>query len=179
MDLGADETLVVTHRVVIHETDLEGRLATFRTTCPKGETIGGSLLDGDTEETFILETCELIAVARVFEAYIVRIALERSSFVLHVEVSEGAPTHQVLGELERAVLHHLGIESAIGSVVDILKKDTIHRRLYGCPEFLGVDVQYVVLSRSRQACSQEQECCQFSHISSVISLNRHKIRQKI
>ena len=74
------ETLVVAHCVIIHETDLEGRLATFRTTCPKGETIGGSLLDGDTEETFVLETCELIAVARVFEAYIVRITLERSSF---------------------------------------------------------------------------------------------------
>ena len=73
-----------------------------------------------------------------------RIALE-GAIVLHLKVSEGAPAHQVLGELERAVLHHLCIKTTVGSVVDILKEDTVHRRLYGCPEFLGVYVKDVRL----------------------------------
>ena len=72
------------------------------------------------------------------------IALE-GTVVFHLEVSEGAPTHQVLGKLKRAVLHHLCIEATIGSVVDILKEDAVHRRLYGSPEFLGVNVEDVRL----------------------------------
>ena len=72
------------------------------------------------------------------------IALE-GAIVLHVEVAEGAPAHQVLGEFKRAVLHHLGIEATIGCVVDILEEDTVHRGLYGCPKFLGVHVEDVGL----------------------------------
>ena len=85
------------------------------------------------------------------------IALE-GTIVLYVELTKCTPAHQVLGELEGAVLHHLSIESAVGSVVDILEEDTVHRRLYGSAQFLCVDVKDMCLGCSRQAGSK-QKCC--------------------
>ena len=178
LHLHLGEALVFLHRVVLDEADFECGLAALRTAGPEGEAVGGSLLDGDAEEAFVLETRELVAMARVAEAHVVGIVLE-GTVVLQLEVAIGAPAHQRLVELERAVLHHLGIEATVGSVVDILEEDAVHRRLYGGPKFLCVHVEDVILSRSREGCSQEQKCSQLSHISFVISLNGHKIKQKI
>ena len=91
------------------------------------------------------------------------IALE-GTVVLHVEVTKGAPAHQVLGEFKRAVLDHLGIEATIGRIVDILEEDTVHRGLYGRPEFLGVHVEDVGLCRCHEAEGKQTKKSDFSHI---------------
>ena len=101
-------------------------------------------------------------MARVGETYVVGIALE-GAVIAYLELTEGAPAHEALGEFERAVLHHLGIEAAIGSVVDILEEDAVHRRLYGSPKFLGVHVEDVGLSRCREADGKQTEHCKFPH----------------
>ena len=101
-------------------------------------------------------------MARVGEAYVVGTALE-GSVVANLELTEGAPAHEALGELERAVLHHLGIESAVGSIVDILEEDAVHRRLYGSPKFTGVHVEDVSLCRSRKAERQQKSGGNFPH----------------
>jgi len=150
------KALVFTHRGIVNETHLEGALAAFGATGPEGEAVGLVLHDGNTEEAFVLKARELVAVAGVFQTHIVGIALE-GSVVFHLEVTEGAPAHEALGELERAVLHHLGIEAAVGSVVDILEEDTVHRGLYGCPKFLGVHVHDVCLCRRREAGSKQKQ----------------------
>ena len=82
----------------------------------------------------------------VGKAYVVGIALERS-VVANLKLTVGAPAHQVLGELKRAVLHHFGIQTAVGSVVDVLEEDAIHRRLNGGTELFGVHFHHVCLSR--------------------------------
>ena len=71
----------------------------------------------------------------------------------------------MLRELKGTVLHHLGIESAVSSVVDILEEDAVHRGLYGCPEFLGVHIDDVSLGCRRQAESQQEEGGQLFHMS--------------
>jgi hypothetical protein len=54
----------------------------------------------------------------------------------------------MLGELERTVLHHLGIETAIGSIVDILEENTIHRGLDWGTKLLGVYLENMVVGSS-------------------------------
>ena len=156
LDVDGGKALVFTHGLIVDEAHFEGALAALGTACPEGEAVGGILLDGNAEETFVLQAGELVIVAGIFQAYIVRIALE-GTVVLHIEIAKGAPAHETLGELERAVLHHLGIEAAVGSVVDILKEDTVHRGLYGCPKFLSVHVHDVRLCRRRKAKSKQEE----------------------
>ena len=66
----------------------------------------------------------------------------KESVVLNVDLSVSAPAHQVLGKLERAVLNHFSIQATIGGIVDVFEEDTIHRRLYGRTQFLGVYFEY-------------------------------------
>ena len=73
-----------------------------------------------------------------------RIVLERT-VGLQFEVAIGAPAHQRLVELERTVLDHFSIETAVGSVVDVFEEDAVHCRLYRSSEFLSVHVEDVVL----------------------------------
>ena len=50
----------------------------------------------------------------------------------------------MVGELKRAVLDKLGIEAAIGSIVDVLEEDTIHGGWNGSTNLSGVDVELML-----------------------------------
>ena len=143
------KTLVLVHRVVINKTHFKCRLAALRTTGPEGETVGGVFLHGDTEESFILQTGEFVVVAGIGEAHIVGVAVE-GTVVAYLKLAVGAPAHQTLGEFKRTVLHHLGIQTTVGSVVDVFKEDAIHRRLNRCTDLLGVHFHHMGLSRQSE-----------------------------
>ena len=90
------------------------------------EMIIHALLQSHTEETPVLQSGELITMSRFLQGNIVRITIKCRIGIIHLNFSKGVPTHQLLRELKRAVLHHLGIESTIGSKVDILEEDAVH-----------------------------------------------------
>ena len=163
LDIDGGEALVLTHGVVVDETHLQCRSTALGTACPQGETVGGTFLDGDAEEALVLKTGELVAVAGVLEAHVMGIALE-GTVVLDVEVAEGAPAHEVLGELKGAVLHHLGIEPTVGGIVDVFKEDAVHRRLYRGTELLRVDIHHMGLCRCSQTDSKQKKGKEFLHI---------------
>ena len=60
-----------------------------------------------------------------------RIAFERA-IVPELEPSGRAPSLQMVGELERAVLHKLCVKSAVRGEVDVFYEDTVHGRLDRC-----------------------------------------------
>ena len=143
------KALVFLHCVIVYQTHFEGRLAALGTTGPKREAVGSVLLHGDAKESFVLQTCELVAMARVGEAYVVGVTVE-GTVVTHLKLAIGAPTHQMLGELKRTVLHHFSIQTAIGGVVDVFKEDAIHRRLDRCTDLFGVHFHHMGLSRQSE-----------------------------
>ena len=167
-DIGLNEALILAHRVIIDEAHLENRRPALWAACPDREAVGCSLLDGNAEETFILKTCILVAVTGIAEADVVGV-LVKGTIVAQLKVAIGSPAHQVLRKLERTVFHHLGIETAVGSVVDVFKEDAVHRRLYGSPQFLGVHVENVSLRCRQEAEAKQREGNQFSHFFSSFS----------
>ena len=79
-------------------------------------------------------------MAGVHEADVMRAALERT-VVTHFHPAEGLPALQrILRKLEGAVLDELGVEAAVGRVVDVLEEDAVHGRLDGRSDLLEVDV---------------------------------------
>lgn len=58
------------------------------------------------------------------------VAGEGGFVIVYGNLAEGIPAHEMLWKLEVAVLHHLSIQAAVGTEVDILKKDAVHCRLY-------------------------------------------------
>lgn len=154
------ELLTLTHGVVIDQLDAQQTLAALRDTCPDGEAVGGILLYCDAEETLVLEAGALVLMARIREAYVVWILVKWAALVHDLELTEGSPAHEVLWELEGAVLDHLGIETAIGCKVDILKEDTILGRGDRGTYLLGLDDQIILGSLSRESNSgtESQSC---------------------
>ena len=67
------------------------------------------------------------------------------SVVLERYVTENLPTHIVLWEFERAVLHKLTIQTSVGGIINIFEEQSIHRVLNLRSGFLGVDVHDVGL----------------------------------
>ena len=59
------------------------------------------------------------------EAHVVGVAVE-GAVILDGDVAEYVPPHEPLRELERAVLHHLGIKAAVGAVVYVLEEVSVH-----------------------------------------------------
>lgn len=94
-----------------------------------GEIVIHILLQAHTEETAVLQTSLFLTRTGTLKSYIMRVAVEGWLHVIEGYVAECIPSHQALWELERAVFHHLCIETAIGTEVDILEEDTIHGRL--------------------------------------------------
>ena len=119
------ELLTLVHRALINELNAQGS-DTLRSLGPYGEAVLLALLDTDAEVALVDQSCATVVMPGCREHDIVRTALE-GTVVLHLDASEGLPAHQRLGELERAVLDQFAIQTAIGSVVDILEEDTIHR----------------------------------------------------
>ena len=104
------------------------------------ELVGLALLDRNAKETFVLDSCMLDAMAREVEAGIVWIAVE-GAVVANLDIACRIPSHPGILKFERAVLDHFGIEAAIGSEVDVLKEDAVHRGLDYCTRFGRLDVE--------------------------------------
>ena len=88
------------------------------------------------------------------EDHIVRIALEGGIFLADGNASEGLPPHQRLRKLERAVLYKLGIETAVGSEVDVFEEDAVHRGLNGSARFIRIDNILMLCI----GCGRENQC---------------------
>ena len=87
----------------------------------------------------------------IVQCYIMRIAIKGGLFVLHLHITKDIPAHQSVGKLKRTVFYHLGIQSAVGSEVDIFKENAVHRRLNSSSR-LCVYRQFVL--RIDSACHQ-------------------------
>ena len=83
-----------------------------------------------------------------------RTALE-GAVVLYFEGAESLPTHEVVGELEGAVLHQLTVEAAIGSIVDVFKEQSVHCGLYGSSQLCGLHIHDVLCLSCKGACQCE------------------------
>ena len=58
-----------------------------------------------------------------------RATLKRT-VITNLHIAESSPTHKRVVKLKRAVLYKLRIESAVGSVVYILKEQAVHGLLH-------------------------------------------------
>ena len=146
--------LVVVHRGIVNQVDPQFCFASIGDTCPYRETIFLASLYADAEETVILNHSVLVAMARRSQTNVVRVALEWT-IVHQNHLARDIPSGECVGKLERAVLDELGIKATVGGIVDVLEKDSVHRRLYGRPKFLSVHVENVSLSSSGEAGSQK------------------------
>ena len=102
------------------------------------------LLQSHAEEATVLKASLLLTSAGSLQSYIVRIAREGWLHIANGYITKCIPTHQALWELERAVFHHLGIETTIGTKVDILEEDTIHGRLNFYSRLVGLYVKLML-----------------------------------
>lgn len=114
------------------ELHLELRgLSTVVQTHPGGEVVGHALTETHTEEAVVLQTRGLLTMAGAGEDGIVRVAREGGLSVGDGNVAERRPAHQRLWELEGTVCDEVGVEAAVGAVVDVLEENAVHRRLDG------------------------------------------------
>ena len=130
--------LTLIHRLFVDELYTDGTIA-LQSLGPNRETIRLPLLDANAEIALVDQSRATVLMTWGGENNIVGTTLE-GAVVTDVDTAKGLPAHQMLGKLERAVLDQLAIESTVGSIVDVLKEDAIHRRLYGCTKLPGVDV---------------------------------------
>ena len=140
----ADE-LVLAHGRGVHQLDAELGGAAVRDAGPDREAVGFPAFHADAEEAFIVQAGPLVRMTGIDEAHIVRAALERA-VVPDFHLTEGFPAlERVVRELEGTVLHELGVQAAVGRVVDVLEEDAVHRGLDGRADLLEVDVHAVDL----------------------------------
>src|ERR1043165_3081765 len=59
------------------------------------------------------------------------------------------PAHHGLGKLERTILHHLGVDAAVGGEVDVLEEGAEHMRIDRRAGLVRLDDDRVALSRPR------------------------------
>ena len=139
-----------------------------------GEIVLHILLQTHTEEAAVLQTGLLLTGTGTLERYIMRVAVEGRLHVIEGYVAECIPTHQALWKLERTVFHHLCIETAIGTEVDILKEDTIHGRLDFYSRLVCLNHK-LMLCESSERRHRHQHCCEnfcFSHIALLLLFYR-------
>ena len=135
-----------------------------------GEIVLHILLQAHTEETTVLQTGLLLTRTGTLESYIMRVAVEGWLHVVEGYVTECIPSHQALWKLERTVFHHLCIETAIGTEVDILEEDTIHGRLDFYSRLVCLNHK-LMLCESSERRHRHQHCCEnfsFSHIALLL-----------
>ena len=106
-----------------------GFLAERRCTCPHCESVLFTLLNAHAEVALVLQAAEHHGVSGVTKTNIVRTALKRT-VITNLHIAESSPTHKRVVKLKRAVLYKLRIESAVGSIVYILKEQTVHGLLH-------------------------------------------------
>ena len=86
-----------------------------------------------------------------------RIAFERTAFILDLDSAERRPTGQSVRKFERPVLYHLGIESSIRRIVDVFEEDAIHGGLYPGTGLVGLQHNGIVGNR-RGICHSDCHC---------------------
>ena len=94
----------------------------------------------DAEKAFVLHAGHLLRMRGRLQTHIMRIAFERP-IVVQGDIAENAPPHQVLRKFKRTVLHQFGIQTAIGTVINIFKEMSVHRRLYLRAQLMGLQHQ--------------------------------------
>ena len=157
VELLLNKLLPLLHRVLLDELHAYLRLA-LGSLGPHGEAVLLVLLHADAEVTLVLQSCAALLMSRVREHHVVRTALE-GTVILQLYIAEYAPAHVRLGKFEGAVLHKFAIQTTVGGEVDILKEQTVHRRLYGCAHSFRVDIHHV-LGTHGHGCSGHQTKCQ-------------------
>ena len=146
----ADE-LVLAHRGGVHQFDPQFRGAAVRDAGPDSETVGVPAFHADAKESFVVQAGPLVGMAGIDEADIMRAALE-GTVIPDFHRAEGFPAlERVVRELEGTVFHELGVQAAVGRVVDILEEDAVHRGLDGRSDLLEVDVHAVDLGGNGEA----------------------------
>ena len=126
----------------VHQFHADFGRSAVRNASPDRETVCFSLLDTNAEEAFIFQHGTLVGMAWVGQTYIVRIPFKRA-ILPYGHVTGTLPALQRLWKLKGTVFHQFGIESAVGSKVDVFKEDAIHGRLNHCTRFLGIDDQFL------------------------------------
>ena len=91
------------------------------------------------------------------ETHIVGISLE-GAVLPHFHLSEGFPALQTVGEFERTVFHHFGIETAVAGKVDVFIEDAVHRLLDGSTGLRCVQREGVIGSLHPGAAGQCGKC---------------------
>ena len=96
------------------------------------KTIFLTFLQTDTGKSLIIESGpEQTSV--IHHTHIVRIPFKARLLTLHTHISKRHPTYKWLRKFKRTVLHQFGIQTSVGTKIDIFKEDAIHGRLYlGC-----------------------------------------------
>ena len=150
LQFGSGKFLVLLHCALVHERHLHVGVAAHSLS-PDCEAIFLVLIDADAEVAFVLQTGSRIVMAGIVEHHVMRTTLE-GSVVLHFKLAESLPAHKSIRKFERAVLHQLAVQSAVGSIIDIFEEDAVHGRLHRRPHLLGVHVESVGLS----VCSKQR-----------------------
>ena len=158
------QLLVLVHRGVIDEVNPKLGTAAVGHTRPDGEAVLLAALHADAEEAVILNHGVLVAMPRGRQAHIVGVAVE-GAVVPERHLAGDVPSGKVVGKLETAVLHQLGIQAAVGSIVDVLEEDAVHGGLDVGTGFLGVDGDDIFLCLSGQGgerkCSADKDVSVF------------------
>src|SRR5690554_551698 len=92
----------------------------------------------------------------IIETYIMWISF-KGTVILQCHLSICFPSHKILGELKGAVFDQFGIEASISGIVDIFKKQTVHRRLNFCTLPVGTDDHLICLGMDGKTISECQQ----------------------
>ena len=157
--LAVDNVVVAAHQ--FHADAWVGRPGVV-TARGDGEVILHACLQSHAEVSAVLDTCLLVQMSVVEESHIVRVALVCGTLVHHLHAAERLPSHQSVGEFERTVLHQVGIKSAVGTEVDVLEEDAVHRWLYCGSWLIGLHQNLVLALSGHCLCQHEHRSCQQS-----------------
>src|SRR5438046_10286597 len=72
----------------------------------------------------------------------IELASRAVEFALGIDRQDGVPSRQRLVELERAILDPLGVESAIGAIVDVFEENAEHGWRDGSPRVGSINRAY-------------------------------------
>ena len=155
------------------------RLIVLRQSGPHREAIVLTLFQSHTEGTTVLHHGKLVLVTRISHSHIVRVALKRT-VIAYLHIAHRLPSIQLLRKLKRAVQYQFGIQATIGSKVDILEKQAVHRILYGSPHLLHLHGHLVRLCLYGHCRHHRTNRCyrqKFSHKTSVFINSMNKCKQ--
>ena len=145
--------LRLAHRGGVYQLHLDFLALAAR---PYREAVALAGLHADAEKALVFQSGELRAVPRGRQAHIMGVALERA-VVLQRHVAKRLPAHEMLGKLERAVFHQLGIQASVGRIIDVFKEMPVHGRLDWSANLASLHHHDVSLLRARLDAAQERQ----------------------